>query len=78
MASSFLTKCVNRECSTAPYDLAQAVSVYDGYCGRQQQQVATTSVDPASPTVIIITTVTSTSGGVTITMTPVYFTALKD
>jgi hypothetical protein len=66
-ASSFLTKCVNRDCSTAAYDLGQAVSVYNGYCGRQQQQqVVTTAVDSASPTVHVITTVTSTSGSVVI------------
>jgi hypothetical protein len=75
-ASSFLTSCVNKACSTNPADLATAVSVYSTYCigavgsptaPSSQGSAATTTLGGGSPTetVLVVTTVLSTSSAST-------------
>lgn len=68
-ASSFLSKCVNRDCSSSTVDVAQAVSLYDSYCSRDSvpSNVAVVTADSSGPTttIIAVTTVTSASGGST-------------
>ena len=77
-ASSFLTSCVNKACSTNPVDLASAISIYSTYCtdavGAVAQPTTPGSVGAATTTlggdssivtVLSVTTVLSTSGAST-------------
>ena len=58
-ASSFLASCVNKACNTAPVDVANAVSLYNSYCSRDNVATTTLGGTSTTPTVLVITTVFS-------------------
>lgn len=66
-ASSFLSKCVNRDCDSATVDVSQAVSLYDSYCTRTgvPTNAVVVTLDSSAPTttVIAVTTVSSAAAG---------------
>lgn len=70
-ASSFLTSCVNRLCSSASGDVIRAVSVYNGYCNNAApaiNEAISTTNDNNAPTstvrafVTVVSSSTFTSG----------------
>lgn len=80
--STYLTSCINVQCSTHEIDLSAGVSLYNGYCGidgatlnnyptsSSANKVAGTTTLPVSPgstpTVVVVSTATSTSGSSTL------------
>jgi hypothetical protein len=65
-ASSYITKCVNSGCASVTVDLGQAVSLFDGYCSRNNvpnANVALTTLDSSSPTTTVVAVTTVTGAG---------------
>lgn len=65
-ASAFITSCVNSRCDSVTVDLNQAVSLFDGYCSRNNApnpNVALTTLDSSSPTTTVVAVTTVTGGG---------------
>jgi len=70
-ASSWLTDCVHSDCSINSIDAANAVSIYNAYCGLQAGPVTTTQGGDAGTTstvTIVTTTVISNSGSTSSTV----------
>ena len=72
-ASSFITSCVNRFCSSATGDVIRAISVYNGYCSSAapaMNEAAPTASDNNTPTstvrafITLVSSSTPTSGAV--------------